>query len=134
MDDHVVFKSVACGSVCCFIVSGCFQRRKKKIKKRARFFLPSVYIVLMKLRARHTLALDTNGFCFTWGQGPALGLAHVTLAPSPQRITAIMEVHVRAIVAGSVHSLALGVPRGGTTVGAAWNHTEQSDRRTIKGC
>ena len=71
------------------------------------------------------MALDAGGFCFAWGQGPALGLAHVTLAASPQRITGIMELHVRAIAAGSMHSLALGVPRGSPMATNAWSHLEQ---------
>ncbi|KAJ6586543.1 regulator of chromosome condensation 1/beta-lactamase-inhibitor protein II [Mycena sp. CBHHK59/15] len=75
--------------------------------------LSSTRIAHISAGERYTLAVDENGFLYSWGEGNAsqLGLGNVSNAKTPTRIanTALKAHRVTAASAGGQHVLLLGV-------------------------
>ncbi|KAJ6626604.1 regulator of chromosome condensation 1/beta-lactamase-inhibitor protein II [Mycena sp. CBHHK59/15] len=73
----------------------------------------STMIAHISVGERYTLAVDENGFLYSWGEGNAsqLGLGNVSNAKTPTRIanTALKAHRVTAASAGGQHVLLLGV-------------------------
>ena len=74
---------------------------------------------------QHSLAVDSAGFCFSWGTGAQLGLEEVDRSDRPVRIPALLEVVTKSIACGDQHSLALVAPRTSTT-GAAYLNSDNA--------